>query len=99
MPANVIALAPEYILTVSGVLIMLIESLLKPSASRKPLGWFAILGTSAAGLVSYYQLRLGPLTAFSGTVQVDPFSIFFHLLITSVVVATLLSSLDYFDGH
>jgi NADH-quinone oxidoreductase subunit N len=99
LPPNVIALAPEYILTITGVLIMLIESLLKPSASRKPLGWLAILGATAAGLVSYYQLRLGPLTAFSGTVQVDPFSIFFHLLIASVVVATLLSSLDYFEGH
>jgi NADH-quinone oxidoreductase subunit N len=99
MPSNVIALLPEYILTVTGVLIMLIESVLKPTASRKPLGWYAILGTTAAGLVSYYQLRLGPLTAFSGTIQVDPFSIFFHLLIAAIVVATLLGSLDYFEGH
>ncbi|MGD0797176.1 MAG: NADH-quinone oxidoreductase subunit N [Acidobacteriaceae bacterium] len=99
LPTNVIALLPEYILTIAGILIMLIESVLKPGASRKPLGWLAVLGTIAAGFASYYQLRLGPLTAFSGTVQVDPFSIFFHLLIGAVVVATLLSSLDYFDGH
>jgi len=99
LPNNVLALLPEYILTIAGVLIMLIESLLKPAASRKPLGWFAILSTTAAGFISYYQLRLGTLTAFSGTIQVDPFSIFFHLLIAAVVVATLLSSLDYFDGH
>jgi NADH-quinone oxidoreductase subunit N len=99
LPTQVIALLPEYILTLAGVLIMLIESVLKPGASRKPLGWLAILATVSTGLVSYYQIRLGPLTAFSGTIQVDPFSIFFHLLIGAVVVATLLGSLDYFEGH
>jgi NADH-quinone oxidoreductase subunit N len=99
LPNNVVALLPEYILTIAGILIMLIESVLKPGASRKPLGWLAILGTTVAGFISWYQLRLGPLSAFSGTVQVDPFSIFFHLLIGAIVVATLLGSLDYFDGH
>jgi NADH-quinone oxidoreductase subunit N len=99
LPTQVIALLPEYILTLAGVLIMLIESVLKPGASRKPLGWLAILATISTGFVSYYQIRLGPLTAFSGMVQVDPFSIFFHLLIAAVVVATLLGSLDYFEGH
>jgi NADH-quinone oxidoreductase subunit N len=54
---------------------------------------------SATGFVSWYQLRLGVLTAFSGSIQVDPFSIFFHLLIAAVVVATLLGSLDYFEGN
>ena len=62
--------------------------LLKPNASRKPLGWLAILGTAATGFISWYQLRLGPLSAFSHTILVDPFSIFFHLLIGAVVVAT-----------
>jgi len=99
LPTQVIALLPEYILTGAGILIMLIESVLKPGVSRKPLGWLAILGTAVAGLVSYYQLRLGVLTAFSGTVRIDPFSIFFHLLISAVVVATLLGSLDYFEGR
>ena len=99
LPTQVIALMPEYILTGTGVLIMLIEAVLKPGSSRKPLGWLAILGTVATGFVSYYQLRLGVLTAFSGSIQVDPFSIFFHLLIGAVVVATLLGSLDYFEGN
>jgi NADH-quinone oxidoreductase subunit N len=99
LPTQVIALLPEYILTVTGILVMLIEAVLKPTTSRKPLGWLAILGTVATGFVSWYQLRLGPIYAFSGTVKVDPFSIFFHLLIGAVVVATLLGSLDYFDGH
>jgi NADH-quinone oxidoreductase subunit N len=99
LPTQVIALLPEYILTVTGVLIMLVEAGLKPGTSRKPLGWLAIVGTIAMGLVSWYQLRLGVLTAFSGSIQVDAFSIFFHLLIAAIVVVTLLGSLDYFEGN
>jgi NADH-quinone oxidoreductase subunit N len=99
LPNSVIALLPEYILTLTGVFIMLVEPLLKPGSSRKPLGWLAIAGTMATGFISWYQLRLGPLSVFSGTVLVDPFSIFFHLLIGAVVVATLLGSLDYFEGN
>jgi NADH-quinone oxidoreductase subunit N len=98
MSPNIVALLPEYILTIVGVLIMLGEPLLPPAASRKPLGWLAILGTIAAGSASWYQLHLGILTAFSGTIQIDSFSIFFHLLISAIVLVTLLISLDYFEG-
>ncbi len=98
MSPNLVALLPEYILTIVGVLIMLGEPLLPPTASRKPLGWLAILGTIAAGAASWCQLHLGVLTAFSGTIQIDSFSIFFHLLISAIVLVTLLISLDYFEG-
>jgi NADH-quinone oxidoreductase subunit N len=98
MSPNLVALLPEYILTIVGVLIMLAEPLLPPTASRKPLGWLAILGTIAAGAASWYQLHLGVFTAFSGTIQIDTFSIFFHLLISAIVLVTLLISLDYFEG-
>lgn len=98
MSPNVLALLPEYVLTATGILIMLIEAVLKPGTSRKPLGWMAILGTTATGFISWYQLRFGVFTAFSGNIQVDAFSVFFHLLIGAVVLATLLGSLDYFEG-
>ncbi len=99
---NIIGLLPEYILTITGVLIMLAEPCIKPSSSRKPLGWLAILGTIAAGVASGYQTLFAsdhPLRAFSNTIQVDTFSIFFHLLIAAVVLVTLLGSMDYFEGN
>jgi NADH-quinone oxidoreductase subunit N len=99
---NVLALLPEYILTIAGVVIMLAEPCLKPGSSRKPLGWLAILGTIAAGVASAYQALFASdhaLRAFSNTIQVDTFSIFFHLLIAAVVLVTLLGSLDYFEGN
>ena len=78
---------------------MLVEAVLKPKTSRKPLGILAILGTLAAIAASVYQLSLPAGTAFFGTVQSDAFSVFFHLVIGGIVLVTLLISLDYFEGH
>ena len=101
LSANLITLLPELVLTVTGIIIMLAEPLIAPGRSRKPLGWLAILGTALSGIATYFQLRInstsGPLTGFYGTIQVDAFSIFFHLLIAAIVLVTLLGSLDYFE--
>jgi NADH-quinone oxidoreductase subunit N len=99
MSSNILALLPELILTLTGVLVMLAEPCLKPATSRKPLGWIAIAGTVAALLSSWYQISLGTVHAFSGTIQVDAFSILFHLVIAAIVLVTLLSSLDFFEGN
>lgn len=96
---NILALLPEILLTAAGVFIMLAEPLLPSTSSRKPLGWLAIAGTLSAGAASWYQLQLGVLHAFYNSIQVDAFSVFFHLLIAGVVLVTLLGSLDYFEGN
>ncbi len=102
MSPNLFCLLPEYVLTIAGVLIMLAEPMLPAGRSRKPLGWLAILATVGAGAAAFYQKHVieagGPVTAFYGTVQVDNFSIFFHLLIAATVFVVLLASLDYFTG-
>ena len=91
-------------MTITGVLVMVIEPVLPAGRSRKGLGWLAIIGTALAGASAWYQHRLidnaagAPIIGFYGTVQADEFSIFFHLLIAAVVVAVLLASLDYFEG-
>lgn len=87
---------PELLLTISGVLIMLIESLLPRAASRKPLGWLAVVGTLAALLASLWQLSLPAGTAYFGVIQTDVFSGFFHILITAIVIVALLTALDSF---
>ena len=114
MSTNLLALLPELILALTGVLVMLAEPLIAPGRTRKPLGWLAILGTAGSGLAALYQLHVvdtlrpttgilstlpgsGNFTAFSGTIQIDAFSVFFHLLIASIVLVTLLASLDYFE--
>ena len=101
MSTNLLALLPELILAITGVLVMLAEPLIAPGRTRKPLGWLAILGTAASGLAALYQLHIvdasGPITGFYATIQVDAFSVFFHLLIASIVLVSLLASLDYFE--
>ena len=101
MSPNVLALLPELILTLTGVLIMLAEPCLAPTSSRKPLGWIAIAGTVASLVAAWYQIfSLGTaIHAFSNTVQVDAFSVLFHYVIGAIVLVTLLGSLDYFEGN
>jgi len=100
MSPNLLSLLPEIVLTLTGVAVMVLEPVIAPGKSRKPLGWLAILGTLASIAATLYQHYVisgtGIFTAFYATVQVDSFSIFFHLLIASIVLITLLASLDYF---
>ncbi len=100
MSPNTLALLPELVLTVTGVIVMMAEPCLAPHASRKPLGWLAILGTLASAAATAFQFHhLGPngiVYAFSNTLEISTFSVFFHFLIAAIVFVTLLTSLDYF---
>ena len=102
MSTNLLAVLPELLLTLTAVAVMMLEPLIAPGKTRRPLGWLAIFGTVAAGLAAFYQLHFvnlhGTQTAFYSTLQVDPFSVFFHLLIAAIVLVTLLGSLDYFQA-
>jgi NADH-quinone oxidoreductase subunit N len=95
---QILRILPEVILTVVGVLIMLIEPVLPKSVNRKSLGWFTALGVVAALAASLYQYQLPVGTAYFGTVQTDAFSIFFHVLICGIVLASVLISIDSIDG-
>jgi NADH-quinone oxidoreductase subunit N len=91
---DVLRILPEVILTVTGVLIMLIDPLLPATTSRKSIGWFSVLGVLAALVASLYQYQLPPGTAYFGFVQTDAFSVFFHVLICGIVLTSLLITLD-----
>jgi NADH-quinone oxidoreductase subunit N len=94
---QVYRILPEVLLTITGVLIMLMEPLMPRGASRKPVGVLALVGSLAALFASLWQMGLPPGTAFYGVVQTDAFSVFFHVLITSIIVVSLLVSFDSFD--
>ena len=104
MSHNLLSVLPEVIMTITGILVMLIEPLIPANRPRKTLGVLAIAGTAIAGRATWYQHRLiddaagAPIIGFYRTVQADQFSVFFHLLIAAVVIAVLLASLDYFEG-
>ncbi len=58
---------PELWLTVTGVLIMLIEPLMPPGMTRKPIGILALVGVIGALVASIWQLGLPAGTAYFGT--------------------------------
>ncbi len=92
---------PEIVLTLTGVLVMLIDATLPLGWARRPLGWVAAIGTTVALWASLWQLNLPAGTAFSGTVETSPFTVFFHVLICAIVLVALLLSLDTLpaDNH
>jgi NADH-quinone oxidoreductase subunit N len=91
---DALRILPEIILTVAGVFVMVIDALLRKHSSRKSLGWLAVLGALAALAASLWQYQLPPGTAYFGVVQTDAFSVFFHVLIAGIVLASLLITLD-----
>ena len=90
---------PEVILTVTGVIVMMIEAVLPRAASRRPLGWLTIGGVLVALYACIQQSLLTPGPAYSGLIQTDAFSIFFHILICGIVLVTLLVSVDSYGPN
>jgi len=94
MTPDLLRILPEVVLTITGVLVMLLDAFLPAPSSRRPLGWVASFGVMTAIWTSLWQLSLPTETAFYNTVQTDAFSVFFHVLICGVVLVALLLSLD-----
>lgn len=98
---DIYRILPEVILTITGVLVMLIDASLAPATPRRGLGWVAAIGTTAALWASIGQFSLAEGTGFFGTVETSAFTIFFHVLICGIVLVALLLSLDTLpaDSH
>ena len=91
---DIYRILPEVVLTCTGVLVMLIDATLPSRTARRPLGWVAALGTTFALWASLWQLSLPQGTGFFGTVETSAFTVFFHVLICGIVLASLLLTLD-----
>ncbi len=100
-PGDALRILPEIILTLTGVLVMLIDASLPVRTPRRNLGWVAAFGTVAALWASLGQRALPVGTGFYGTVETSPFTIFFHVLICGIVLVAILLALDTLpeDSH
>jgi NADH-quinone oxidoreductase subunit N len=98
---DALRILPEIVLTLTGVLVMLLDSSLPQEWPRRTLGWIAALGTTFALWASLWQLSLPMGTGFYGTVETSAFTVFFHVLICGIVLVALLLSLDSLpeDSH
>ena len=92
---------PEIVLTITGILIMLIDASMPPSMPRRSLGWVGAIGTTMALWASVWQLNLQVGTGFFGAVETSPFTVFFHVLICGIVLVAVLLSMDTLpeDSH
>src|SRR5262252_1753459 len=89
-----VRILPEIVLTLFGMAIMVIDPLLDPQRSRKTLGAIGLAGALAAIVATLLQAQ-HPGLGFWDMVQVDAFSVFFHLVITTVTAVVILTSFEY----
>jgi NADH-quinone oxidoreductase subunit N len=89
-----VRILPEIVLSVFGMIVMVLEPLLDEEQSQKFLGGIALLGTVTALGATWFMAR-SPGLAFWNMVQVDGFSIFFHVLIIAITAVVVLSSYEY----
>jgi NADH-quinone oxidoreductase subunit N len=91
-----IRILPEIVLTVFGAVIMLIDPLMDEQRSQKTLGAVGLLGAMGAIAATVFQSQY-PGAGFSGMVNVDSFSVFFHFLITTITAVVILTSYEYME--
>jgi NADH-quinone oxidoreductase subunit N len=93
--ADLLRVLPEIVLTLFGVLVMVLEPFV-PAASKRSLGWLALLGVLAAGAATAKtSFDSGP--AFGGSIAADDFGFFFIYLFVLVAALVILGSMDYLE--
>ncbi len=85
---------PEIVLSIFGMIVMMLEPLIDERKNQKLLAGIAFVGTLAA-LGSIWFMAQAPGQGLWSMVQVDGFSIFFHVLIIAIAAIVILSSYEY----
>jgi NADH-quinone oxidoreductase subunit N len=92
--ADYVRILPEIVLSLFGMAVMALEPLLDETTGQKILGVVAFVGT-LAGMGATWFMAQAPGVAFWKMVQVDGFSIFFHVLVIAIAAVVILSSYEY----
>jgi NADH-quinone oxidoreductase subunit N len=97
-----IAILPEIVLSLFGMLIMLLDPVMDERRSQRTLGGIALVGAFAALLATFFQAHFLNHTGASGLafwnmIKVDAFSIFFQVVVTAVTILVILSSYEYME--
>jgi NADH-quinone oxidoreductase subunit N len=89
-----IRILPEIVLSIFGMIVMALEPLLDEVTGQKLLGLIAFVGT-LAGIAATWFMAQAPGFAFWNMIQVDGFSVFFHVLVIAIAAVVILSSYEY----
>jgi NADH-quinone oxidoreductase subunit N len=91
-----IRILPEIVLSIFGIIVMLVDPVLREHNSRKPLGTLALVGVLTGLAATAYQSGFDG-EAFYHMVRVDTFSVFFHVVVLMIALVVILASYDYLD--
>jgi NADH-quinone oxidoreductase subunit N len=89
MLRNLFHVLPEIVWCGFGVILMLLQPFVK---NRQALTFIGMIGAAAGTLVTFFTYSG---SGFSGLIQFDTFSLFFHLLVGLVTFLVILSSDSY----
>ena len=92
--ADYVRILPEIVLSVFGMIVMVLEPLVDEEKNPRILGSIALIGTLAALCATWFMAQ-SPGLAFWNMVQVDGFSVFFHVLVIAIAAVVILSSYEY----
>jgi NADH-quinone oxidoreductase subunit N len=95
--SNLHRLAPEIVLGLFGIVIMLLDPFLGRGKQRI-LGWVGFIGTLTA-LASLRLVYLDQGMAYNGVVQADAFSVFVHAVVIGASALCLLGAIHYLDDE
>jgi len=89
-----VRILPEIVLSIFGIVIMMLDPTVDEEKSQKALGLLAFTGCVVA-LISTWAMAKSPGLAFSNTIRIDSFSIFFTFLVIAIAAVVILSSFEY----
>ncbi len=89
-----IRILPELVLSFFGIVVMVLDPLVDEEKSQKTLGIIGFVG-ALAGLAATWYMAKSPGLAFSNTIRVDTFSVFFNFLVIAIAAVVILSSFEY----
>jgi NADH-quinone oxidoreductase subunit N len=92
---DMMRLAPEFVLCVAGILIMVVEPF-AGRAHRRVVDVMAVLGAAAALAAVVLPMRNSG-TAFSELLRVDSFSVFIHAIVGTVALLAVMAAPSYLD--
>lgn len=100
--SDYVAILPEIVLSIFGMLIMLLDPVMDERRSQRTLGGIALIGSVVALAATVFQAHFLSHTGFSGfafwnMVKIDAFSIFFHFVVAAVTIVVILSSYEYME--
>ena len=101
------ALAPVLVLVLTGLLLLVIDSIEPQTTSRTWLTGVSLIGTLTALAIAVWYLVAGtgqeatggPITLFRETIVVDGMALFFTAIFASVAALVVIASYDYLEGH